>query len=207
MSCLDANAIAAIVRRELGRSGRRPRRSYMTGDPCGGQPACPPDLVSPQTKAAILGATRTQRISPVVAGLAAGANAADITIASVGFPMTLSVKDIVAADLTLGTGLGLDAVQVLGLVNGVERWRFNGGVFSRGNANACTTACGYSVCLWPGESLVIRVNNQSTLALLATALMNIDLWRSFAGEAGFDCPPCGDDGGSSDGGMNATTEG
>jgi hypothetical protein len=177
----------------------------MTGDPCGGQPACPPDLVSPATKAAILGATRTVRVAPVVAGLAVGADAADITIASPGFPASLSVKDIVASDLTLGTGPGLDAVQVIGLVNGVERWRFNGGVFSRGNANACTTACGYSVCLYPVESLVLRVNNQYSLALLATALMRIDLWWSFPGEAGFECPPCDD--GSGDGGMNATTEG
>lgn len=200
MSCLDANAIAAIVRRELGRSGRKPRRSYM-GDPCGGQQACPPDLVSPQTKAAVLGQTRTVRVAPVVAGLGVGLNAADITIASPGFPATLSVKDIVSSNLTLAPN-DMDAVQVLGLVNGVERWRFNGGVFSRGNANACTSACGYSVCLYPVESLVLRVNNQSALALLATALLRIDLWWSFPGEAGFDCPPCGDDDGT---GMNATT--
>jgi len=154
------------------------------GDPCGGKPYCPAPTVSPQTQAANRAASRIVSASPVIAALGIGLSSPAVTITAPGEMISLAIVDLVS------TVPALDDLLIVGTVGGVERFRFNGGVFSRGNANACTTACGQELCLWPTESVSIVVTNQSLAVLNAGATMRLDARRAFVGEPGFACPEC-----------------
>ena len=155
-----------------------------SANPCGGQQKyCPPSLVSPETEAAIKAQSRTSTLQPAIASLGAGATSAAATVASNGLPRTIVISDLVS------TVTNLDNLRVIVSVGGVEKFQFNGGKFSRGNANACVTACGYGVCLGPIESFVVTVKNQGG-ALAATDSMTLDLTSIYPGEPGYMCGPC-----------------
>lgn len=155
---------------------------------CGGQQYCPPSLVSPATDQAIRSGPRTAHL-PVVgfASLAAGASVT-LTVASNSIERTLVITDLVS------TISSLDGVRVRILVGDATTGRevdsFNGGRFARGNANDCTTACGFGACVGPIETLTLIVTNTTGAAFAATDTMRIDVRSIYRGEDGFSCGDC-----------------
>ena len=161
----------------------------MPGGPgaCGGQPACQPDLVSPDTAALIKGGNRVQRVA-LLSGvaLAAGASDTPVTIASNGLERTLALTDLISSLANLDNLL----ITVSAAGGQVEKFTLNGGVFSRANANACTTSCGYSVCIGAAESVVVTVTNQSAAVIAAGSAATLSVTSIYRGEAGFACGTC-----------------
>jgi len=156
---------------------------------CGGQQACPPSLVSPATEAAIKSGPRTANVSltAALAGLASGASSF-VTIASNSMERTLVITDLVVPSIT-----NLDGLRFTLLIGdnttGREVDSFNGGRFDRGNANDCTTACGFGACVGPIETLTIRVTNNTGAALVAPT-GSLDVRSIYRGEPGFSCGDC-----------------
>lgn len=165
---------------------------------------CPPttrfpcaSLVSKATEDTLRGRNRTgnYRASPPLGGLLPGANtglafdaalspgALDTWSAGVA-PMwrTVQFVDLIGSGLTDLDDLAFDI-----FVSGVPRANFNGGIFSRSNANACTPACGITVCAGPLESITVTVTNQTAAALGATATVKLTTRTVYSGEAGFTC--------------------
>lgn len=156
---------------------------------CGGQQACPPALVSPATEAAIKSGPRTANVSitAALAGLAAGASSS-VTIASNSMERTLVLTDLVVPSITNLDGLRF-TLLIGDNVTGREVDSFNGGRFARGNANDCTTACGFGACVGPIETLTIRITNNTGAALVAPT-GSIDVRSIYRGEPGFSCGDC-----------------
>lgn len=157
---------------------------------CGGQQACPPSLVSPATEAAIKSGPRTTRNNIVLGALAVGASV-EIVLKSNSIERTLVLTDLVSSigstnldNLRFTLYIGADSTT------GREIDSFNGGRFARGNANDCTTACGFGACLGPIETLVIKVTNISAAALAAGSTADVDVRSIYRGEDGFSCGDC-----------------
>lgn len=159
---------------------------------CGGQvPMCPPDLVGPQTAADIKSAFRGLMSSIAIAGVAAGASAAVVTIASNGLTRAIVFDDLVSSLASL------DLVRVQISVGTLLRLDFFGGRFARTNANPCTPGCGLAVCVGPIESVNIVVTNVSGAAFGATETMTLSSTSVYNGEPGFKavCGECNSGGG------------
>lgn len=158
-------------------------QSMMPGA-CGGPQACPPDLVAPDTAALIRGGNRTTRLSLAgLTGLAAGASVT-VSIPPNGLERTIVLSDLISSLASL------DNISITAAASGVEKFSLNGGVFSRGNANACTTSCGYGVCLGPVETLTLTVVNQTTAAFAAGTSGTLSAQSIYRGEPGFLCTDC-----------------
>lgn len=153
-------------------------------------------LISSPTESALRGQSRTgQYTNPGLAGLAAGASSpfvfsatlspgASDTLVANSMWRTVQVVDLIA------TGLGLtslDDVQLNLFVSGIPRGSWNGGIFSRSNANACTPACGISVCAGPLETISITATNLTALAFGPTVNLKLTTRTIYSGEPGFTC--------------------
>lgn len=154
-------------------------------------------LVSLPTETALRGQNRSGNYTATIAALAPAAtvdfafNAAltpggSDTLTANSMWRTISLVDLIAPNA------GLDDMQIDVIVAGIVRGTFNGGIFSRSNANACTPACGIVVCAGPLEGIVVRVTNQTGAPFgAAVGPAKLTTRTSYSGDAGF---TCGDEG-------------
>jgi len=148
---------------------------------CAGQQfqTCPPDLVGPQTAADIKSAFRGLMSSIAIAGVASGAAAPVVSIASNGLTRAIVFDDLVSSLASL------DSVRVQVSVGTLLRLDFFGGRFARTNANQCAGSCGMAVCVGPIETVNIVVTNVSGAAFAATDTMTLSSTSLYMGEPGF----------------------
>lgn len=175
-------------------SGRVPATMSKAAGVCGTAQTCS-DQVSGQTKLFYTAANRTSTYSIDPSGLAAGATSAAASfvvktgsvdfLANNGLWRTIYVTDIVGGP---SAAPALDSFQVNVNVSNVPRIDFNGGRFSRGNSNTCTTACGIVVCAGSIELVTITVTNITAAAIAAgTTPLRIETRVAWLGEEGFVC--------------------
>lgn len=170
---------------------RRYGGDYQQGgvDPCGGYPKyCPPSLVNPATEAAIKSGARvfsfvTAPDETGIGSLTAGTSRTFTLVASNGLGRAVALQDLIAT-LT-GAGQDLDSLSFVVSVSGIIKLDFQGGVFSRSNANGCSTSCGLGFCLGPIESATVTITNDSAVTTGATDKLKLRMVSIYPGEPGY----------------------
>jgi hypothetical protein len=143
-------------------------------------------LLTPDAEADLRSLKRTADLSPVIAGVAAGASSAALTVAAKGTFWTFYVQDFIASlpnmdnmNLTIyTTNSAKPLVDVFG------------GKFARDSSNPCDPCIDRSFCVGPLDTVTVIITNVSGGPFGATDTATLRYRSIYSGEAGFVCGPC-----------------